>query len=218
MSYTLQAIKLKKHYGFQNRTKAINNVNLSIKHGEFVAIVGKSDSGKSTLFELFGALSVPTAGQVYVDGTCLADLSAQQLSDIRQEKIGYVYQSFNLIPYLNVWNNITMNKNVDAKYLNRVLDILKLNSKVYCLPDCLNSEEQQRVAIARSLISKPKLLIADEPTCNLDFNSEKQILTLLKQVNKSLNITVILFTFNCKIANYASRVLYLKDGKLYNSN
>ena len=199
--------------------KALDNVSFYVNEGEFVAIVGPSGSGKSTLLHIIGGIDRPTDGVVMVNGIDIYDLNENDLAIFRRKEVGLVYQFYNLIPILNVKENITLpilldGKKVDEVYLNELLEILNLKHRINHLPNELSGGEQQRVAIARALITKPSLLLADEPTCNLDSKSSLEILKLLKLSNQKYNQTIIMITHNQNLALYADRIITIDDGKI----
>lgn len=210
---------LTKVYGSKEiEVKALNNINLKINEGEFVVIVGKSGSGKSTLLHLMAGLETPTEGKIVIDGVDIASLSEKERSLMRREKIGLIFQSYNLIPILNVEENIklaTMNsKNKDEKYIEDIMDLLDIKSRRNHLPNQLSGGQQQRVAIARALVNKPAIILADEPTGNLDTKTEEEVLKLLKKSQKAYNQTIIMITHNLNIAKYADRVINIQDGNI----
>ena len=199
--------------------KALDNVSFYVNEGEFVAIVGPSGSGKSTLLHIIGGIDRPTDGVVMVNGIDIYDLNENDLAIFRRKEVGLVYQFYNLIPILNVKENITLpilldGKKVDEVYLNELLEILNLKHRINHFPNELSGGEQQRVAIARALITKPSLLLADEPTGNLDSKSSLEILKLLKLSNQKYNQTIIMITHNQNLALYADRIITIDDGKI----
>ena len=210
---------LTKVYGSKEiEVKALNNINLKINKGEFVVIVGKSGSGKSTLLHLMAGLETPTEGKIVIDGVDIASLSEKERSLMRRKKIGLIFQAYNLIPILNVEENIklaTMNsKNKDEKYIEDIMDLLDIKSRRNHLPNQLSGGQQQRVAIARALVNKPAIILADEPTGNLDTKTEEEVLKLLKKSQKAYNQTIIMITHNLNIAKYADRVINIQDGNI----
>ena len=190
MKNILETRELNKHYGKgENLVKAIDNTNLQIKEGEFVAIVGKSGSGKSTLLHMLGALDRPTSGKVFIDGKDIFELKDEPLAIFRRRKIGFIFQYYNLIPSLNVWENIVLpigldNQKVDEEFVEDILKTLGLEEKKKMLPNTLSGGQQQRVAIARALASKPAIILADEPTGNLDSKTEEEVITLFSHTFK----------------------------------
>ena len=210
---------LTKVYGSKEiEVKALNNINFKINKGEFVVIVGKSGSGKSTLLHLMAGLETPTEGKIVIDGVDIASLNEKERSLMRRKKIGLIFQAYNLIPILNVEENIklaTMNsKNKDEKYIEDIMDLLDIKSRRNHLPNQLSGGQQQRVAIARALVNKPAIILADEPTGNLDTKTEEEVLKLLKKSQKAYNQTIIMITHNLNIAKYADRVINIQDGNI----
>lgn len=216
----LQTKSLKKYYGKgKNLVKAIDNTNIEIKEGEFAAIVGKSGSGKSTLLHMIGGLDRPTDGKVIIDGKDIFSLKDEQLAIFRRRKIGFIFQYYNLIPSLNVWENIVLpigldNKSVDKNFINDIVNTLGLESKKQYLPNTLSGGQQQRVAIARALASRPSIILADEPTGNLDSKTSDEVMSLLKSMIKKYNQTLVMITHDEAIAQMADRVIYIEDGKV----
>ena len=214
----LQTTELKKYYGAKpNITRALDGVTLSIEKGEFVAIVGTSGSGKSTLLNMIGGLDVPTSGKVIVDGRELSTLKDEQLTIFRRRKIGFIFQNYNLVPVLNVYENIVLpveldGNKVDKKFMKEVVQMLGLEDKLNNMPNNLSGGQQQRVAIARSLINNPSILLADEPTGNLDSTTSKEVLHMFKDLNRQQGITVILVTHDPKIAAFTDRAINMADG------
>ena len=211
---------LKKYYGIEpNIVKAIDGIDFSVDEGEFLAIVGTSGSGKSTMLNLIGGLDVATEGSVAIRGEKLGDMKEEQLTIFRRRNIGFVFQNYNLIPMLNIKENITLpldldGKAVDQPYMNKVVDMLGLGDKLQNMPNQLSGGQQQRVAIARALITKPAILLADEPTGNLDSKTTRDVLILLENTNKELKQTIIMITHNLEIAKSLNRVLQIEDGKI----
>lgn len=208
---------LAKIYGKdETEVKALNSINIKINKGEFVAIVGKSGSGKSTLLHIMAGLETPTSGHVIIEDINISFLNEKQQSILRREKIGLIFQSYNLIPALTVEENIklpTINiNNKDDNYVDELMLLLSLNDRKEHLPHQLSGGQQQRVAIARALINKPSIVLADEPTGNLDTKSESEVLNLLKESQKKYNQTIIMITHNMNIAKYADRVIKIEDG------
>ncbi len=216
----LRVENLCKTYGKGNTlVKALDNVSFSVNKGEFVAIVGTSGSGKSTLLHILGGVDKPTKGKVYVDGEDVYKLNETNLAIFRRRQVGLIYQFYNLIPILNVKENITLpilldNKRVDEKYLNELIDTLGLKHRVNHLPNELSGGQQQRVSIGRALMNRPALLLADEPTGNLDSKSSKEIIELLKLSNQKYNQTIIMITHDYNLASHANRIITLEDGKI----
>lgn len=210
---------LTKVYGSKEiEVKALNNINFKINKGEFVVIVGKSGSGKSTLLHLMAGLETPTEGKIVIDGVDIASLSEKERSLMRRKKIGLIFQAYNLIPILNVEENIKLatmnNKNKDEKYIEDIMDLLDIKSRRNHLPNQLSGGQQQRVAIARALVNKPAIILADEPTGNLDTKTEEEVLKLLKKSQKAYNQTIIMITHNLNITKYADRVINIQDGNI----
>ena len=211
----LQTTELKKYYGAKpNITKALDGVNLSVEQGEFVAIVGTSGSGKSTLLNMIGGLDVPTSGKVIVDGRDLSTLKDEQLTIFRRRKIGFIFQNYNLVPVLNVYENIVLpveldGNKIDKKFMKEVVQILGLEDKLNNMPNNLSGGQQQRVAIARALVSKPAIVLADEPTGNLDSKTSSDVLGLLKVTSQKFHQTLVMITHNNEIAQLADRIMIL---------
>lgn len=216
----LRAENLTKIYGVgENKVVALDNVSFSVEKGEFVAIVGASGSGKSTLLHLLGGVDKPTSGTVYVDGKDIYKLSDDNLSIFRRRQVGLIYQFYNLIPILNAEENITLpleldNRKVDQKDLNDLLEVLGMSDRRRHLPNELSGGQQQRVSIGRALITKPAIVLADEPTGNLDSKSSDEIVSLLKRANKEYKQTIIMITHNLEIAAIADRIIELEDGHI----
>lgn len=212
--------ELKKYYPLGTHTvKALDGVNLTVKEGEFVAITGKSGSGKSTLLHMLGALDVPTSGEVYIDGKSLASMTREEQAVFRRRKVGVVFQSYNLIPDLSVYENIVLpieldGGYVDKAYIEEVLRQLKIEDKRDALPGTLSGGQQQRTAIARALSYKPAILLADEPTGNLDTQTSHDVMGLLKTVARKYQQTTILITHDMDVAQLSDRIVYMEDGKI----
>ena len=218
---TLIEVKnLNKIYGSgEAEVKALKNINLNIEQGEFVAIVGQSGSGKSTLLHLIGGVDIPSSGEVIIDGKNIYKLKEKELSILRRRKIGFVFQFFNLIPVLTAEENIEMpvlldNEKIDKKYMNELLRILGLEERKNNYPSQLSGGQQQRVSIGRALANKPSIILADEPTGNLDSKNSKEVLELLKYCTKKYNQTLILITHDINIAKSADRVITIEDGEI----
>ncbi len=216
----LRVENLTKIYG-KDTTKviALDNVSFSVQKGEFVAIVGASGSGKSTLLHLLGGVDRPTSGKVYIDGKDIYDFNDDKLAIFRRRQVGLIYQFYNLIPILNVEENITLplsldNREVDQKTLDEMLKLLGLQNRRNHLPNELSGGQQQRTSIGRALITNPTIILADEPTGNLDSKSSDEIVALLKKSNKELKQTIIMITHNMEIAKSADRILKIEDGRL----
>ena len=216
----LKVENLCKIYGKgENEVKAVDNVSFSVEKGEFVAIVGASGSGKSTLLHLLGGVDRPTSGKVFIDGEDIYKLSDDQLAIFRRRQVGLIYQFYNLIPILNVEENITLPCNLDGKQveqakLDELLKTLKLENRRKHLPNELSGGQQQRVSIGRAIINNPAIMLADEPTGNLDSKASEEIISLLRLSNKKYNQTVIIITHDEKIALEADRVITIDDGKI----
>jgi len=216
----LQASNLTKIYGSdENEVHALDGVNFSVEKGEFVAIVGTSGSGKSTLLHMLGGLDRPTGGSVEVDGKEIFSLKDEELTIFRRRKIGFVFQNYNLVPVLNVYENIVLpvqldGKTPDASYIDSIIETLDLERKLENLPNNLSGGQQQRVAIARALASKPAIILADEPTGNLDSKTSQDVLGLLKVTSQKYGQTIVMITHNEEIAQLADRIIRIEDGKI----
>ena len=211
---------LKKYYGEEpNVIRAVDDVDLSVNMGEFVAIIGTSGSGKSTLLHMIGGLDIPTAGSVFVREKELSEMKDEELSIFRRRNIGFVFQNYNLVPILNVYENIVLpveldGGTVDQGFMDEVVHVLGLEDKLKSMPNNLSGGQQQRVAIARALITKPAIVLADEPTGNLDSKSSTDVLGLLKLSGKKFSQTIIMITHNHDIALLADRVIRFEDGRI----
>ncbi|WP_066874516.1 ABC transporter ATP-binding protein [Clostridium mediterraneense] len=220
MKNILETINLNKYYGEgKNLVKAIDNTNIEIKEGEFVAIVGKSGSGKSTLLHMLGALDRPSSGKILIDGKDISDMKEEKLAIFRRRQIGFVFQYYNLIPSINVWENIILpigldSRKVDIEFINDILKTLGLEDKKNSMPNTLSGGQQQRVAIARALASKPSIILADEPTGNLDSKTEEEVLTLLKASARRYSQTIVMITHDEGISQMADRTINIEDGKV----
>ena len=216
----LQATDLKKYYGAEpNITKALGGVTLAIEQGEFAAIVGTSGSGKSTLLNMMGGLDIPTSGSIKVNGKELAELNDEQLTIFRRRNIGFIFQNYNLVPVLNVYENIVLpveldGDTVDKKFMDEVVRLLALGDKLNSMPGNLSGGQQQRVAIARALITKPAIVLADEPTGNLDSRTSSDVLELLKVTSSQFRQTLVMIIHNNEIAQLADRIVRIEDGKI----
>ena len=216
----LQTTDLKKHYGTEpNVTKALDGVTLSIEQGEFAAIVGTSGSGKSTLLNMMGGLDVPTSGSVKVKDKELAGLKDEQLTIFRRRNIGFIFQNYNLVPVLNVYENIVLpveldGDTVDQKFMDEVVRLLALENKLNSMPNNLSGGQQQRVAIARALVPKPAIVLADEPTGNLDSRTSADVMGLLKVTSSKFRQTLVMITHNNEIAQLADRIIRIEDGRI----
>ncbi|WP_108307987.1 MULTISPECIES: ABC transporter ATP-binding protein [Caryophanaceae] len=220
MSVILETNQLSKFYGTnKNQVKAVNNVSIKINRGEFVAIVGKSGSGKSTLLHMLGGLDMPTEGKVLLSGNDMYQMSEDQLAIFRRRKIGFIFQAYNLVSAINVWENIVLplgldGKKVDEVYANDIITTLGIENRIHNLPNTLSGGQQQRVAIARALITKPEILFADEPTGNLDSKTSDEVIGLLKMTAKKYGQTIVMITHDDEIAQVADRILIIEDGQV----
>lgn len=220
MMNVVETNKLKKYYGAgQNITKALDGVDVAIEQGQFVAIIGTSGSGKSTLLNMLGGLDNPSDGSVTIGGKELSKLDDDQLTIFRRRNIGFIFQNYNLVPTLNVYENIVLpieldGETVDKKYVENVIEILGLQEKLNNLPNNLSGGQQQRVAIARALAAKPAIILADEPTGNLDSKTSHEVMTLLKMTSQKFNQTTVMITHNYEIAQMADRIIRIEDGKI----
>ena len=216
----LRTENLKKYYGTgSNQVRALDGVNLEVERGEFLAIVRTSGSGKSTLLHMLGGLDYPTEGSVYVDDKDISRLKEDALCVFRRRKICFVFQSYNLVPVLNVYENIVLpieldGNTVDKTYVNQVVEVLGLADRLQSLPSQLSGGQQQRVAIARALATKPAILLADEPTGNLDSKTSQDVLGLLKVTGEKFGQTIVMITHNEEIAQLADRIIRIEDGKI----
>ncbi len=219
-SWIVETSNLKKYYRLgENTVKALDGVNFRVQEQEFVAIIGKSGSGKSTLLHMLGGLDTPTSGQVRVDGKNIAGFGREELTIFRRRKVGFVFQSFNLVPDLTVYENVVLpieldGRRIDREFTDEILQILQLSDRKQSLPMTLSGGQQQRVAIARALAAKPKMILADEPTGNLDSGTSHEVLGLLKVVAKRYAQTIILITHDNDIAQMADRIVHIEDGKI----
>lgn len=217
-SWIVKTKHLKKYYRLGTHTvKALDDVNFAVREQEFVAIIGKSGSGKSTLLHMIGGLDTPTSGEVYVGDQALGKLSKEQLTIFRRRKVGFVFQNYNLVPDLNVYENVVFpieldGKHIDREFVDEILELLKLDEKREALPNTLSGGQQQRVAIARAIASKPSIILADEPTGNLDTATSHDVMGLLKMVARQFRQTVILITHDQDIAQMADRIVRIEDG------
>lgn len=217
----LKCENLTKVYGNENaKTVALDNVSVTIGRGQFVSIIGASGSGKSTLLHLIGGVDKPTSGKVFINNTDIHQLTEDNLAAFRRKELGIIYQFYNLLPIMNVKENIILpcqldKRRVDKKELNDLIHILGLEDRITHLPNQLSGGQQQRVAIGRALINHPALILADEPTGNLDSKSSKEIIDLLKVSNRRYNQTILLVTHDEKIAKQADRIITIKDGKVF---
>ena len=220
MGVILETNQLCKFYGTgENQVKAVNHVNIQIQQGEFVAIVGKSGSGKSTLLHMLGGLDTPTSGSVILSDKDLYSMKEDQLAVFRRRKIGFVFQAFNLVPVLSVYENIVLplqldGRTIDEMYLNQIVEALGLQEKLQALPNQLSGGQQQRVAIARALAAKPAIILADEPTGNLDSRTSQDVMGLLKTTSSKFSQTIVMITHNEEIAQLADRIIRIEDGRI----
>lgn len=211
---------LVKHYNDGSTiVKAVDHTNLEVKKGEFVAIIGKSGSGKSTLLNLIGGLDRPDSGAIYIDGKNVFDMKDDELAVFRRRKIGFIFQSYNLIPSLNVWENVVLplgldNRKVDVAFIDELLQKIDIADKKKALPSMLSGGQQQRVAIARAIAARPAIILADEPTGNLDTKTELEVMSLLKNSVEAFGQTLIMITHDEAIAQMADRVIRIEDGRV----
>ena len=216
----LSVRNLKKYYNTgENTVKALDGIDLDICKGEFLAIVGTSGSGKSTLLHMLGGLDNPTSGEVIIDGRNISGLSRDELTVYRRRKIGFVFQNYNLLPLMNVYENIVLPIKLDGikpdnDYIEEILKLLKLEDKKYFMPNQLSGGQQQRVALARALAIKPAIILADEPTGNLDSRTSQDVLGLIKISSQNLAQTIVMITHNEEIAQMADRLIRIEDGKI----
>ena len=218
--YIVETKSLKKYYQMgENTVKALDGVDFRVKAREFVAIIGKSGSGKSTLLHMLGGLDEPTDGRVLIDGKILSGLKKEQLAILRRRKIGFIFQNYNLVPDLNVYENVVLpveldGRKVDEEYVSEILELLGLSKKKDAFPGNLSGGQQQRVAIARAVAAKPVIILADEPTGNLDSATSHEVLGLLKMAARQFSQTIILITHDRDIAQLADRIVHIEDGKI----
>ena len=216
----LQTRNLKKYYGKgETQVHALDGVNLEIESGKFVAIIGTSGSGKSTLLNMLGGLDTPTSGTVTIGNTELSGLKEEQLTVFRRRRIGFIFQNYNLIPTLNVWENIVFpiamdGQKPDKKFIEEIVGLLGLEQKIHSLPNNLSGGQQQRVAIARALASKPDIVLADEPTGNLDSRTSDNVIHLLQMTSQKFQQTIIMITHNPEIAQLTDQTIRIEDGKI----
>ena len=220
MDYILQTENLKKYYGTEpNITKALDGISIAAKQGEFISIIGTSGSGKSTLLNMLAGLEKPSSGSVRIRGREIAKMNDEQLTVFRRRNIGFVFQNYNLVPILNVYQNIVLpveldGNKVDQEYTNRIIHMLHLEEKLYNLPNNLSGGQQQRVAIARALAGKPAIILADEPTGNLDSKTSIEVMQLLKMTSTQFGQTLVMITHNPQLAQIADRMIRIEDGKI----
>ena len=220
----LKVENLKRYYKTNDlEVRALDGVSFDVEKGEFISIIGASGSGKSTLLHLLGGLDYPTSGKVLIDDTDIYVLKDDERTIFRRRNIGFVFQAYNLLPMLNVYENIIIpfgldGDKVDKKYVDSVIDILEISDQKYKMPNELSGGQQQRVAIARALVTKPSLILADEPTGNLDSKSSSQVVYLLKKINKELGNTILMITHDDAVAQAAEKTLRIEDGRLVGNN
>ena len=211
---------LKKYYGkVPNQTKAVNDISFSVQKGEFVSIIGSSGSGKSTLLNMLGGLDRLTSGDIYINNKKLGDMKDEELTIFRRRNIGFVFQNYNLVPILNVYENIVLpieldGMKIDEEYIDSIINTLGLNQKLTNMPNNLSGGQQQRVAIARAIATKPAIILADEPTGNLDSKTSMDVIGLLKMTSQKFNQTIVMITHNEEIAQLADRIIRIEDGKI----
>ncbi|WP_299995745.1 ABC transporter ATP-binding protein [uncultured Clostridium sp.] len=216
----LKTKNLVKIYGEEpNIVKALNNVNIEVNEGEFVAIIGTSGSGKSTLLNMLGGLDTPTNGETIINGKMISKMKDEELTIFRRRNIGFIFQNYNLVPILNVYENIVLpieldGLNIDKEYVDSIINILGLSKKLTNMPNNLSGGQQQRVAIARALATKPSIILADEPTGNLDSKTSMDVIGLLKTTSKRFNQTMLMITHNEEIAQLADRIIRIEDGNV----
>lgn len=220
MKAILETEDLVKYYGEgENQVRAIDHTSMQVQHGEFVAVVGRSGSGKSTLLHMLGGLDRPDSGKVYIEGRDIFALKDEQLAVFRRRKIGFIFQDYNLMPALNVWENIVLPIGLDGKKVKKdfVLDIVKsigMEDRLHAMPNQLSGGQKQRVAIARALAARPAIILADEPTGNLDSHTEMEVISILKSCVSKYGQTLVMITHDETIAQMADRVIVIADGKV----
>ena len=220
----LRAENVKKHYMMgENIVKALDGVSLNVERGEFVSIVGSSGSGKSTLLHILGGLDVATEGKVEISNIDISKMSSDELTIFRRRKIGFVFQNYNLVPLMNVYENIVLPIQLDGikpdeMFISEIIRLLGLEEKMYAMPNQLSGGQQQRVALARALATKPAIILADEPTGNLDSKTSQDVLGLIKMTSKKFCRTVVMITHNDEIAQMSDRIIRIEDGKIYGDN
>lgn len=223
-NWMVETRALKKYYKLgDNTVKALDDINFRVREQEFVAIIGKSGSGKSTLLHMLGGLDVPTSGEVCIAGRNIAGMNREELTIFRRRKVGFIFQSYNLVQDLNVYENIVLpvkldGKRVDRDFVEEIIQLLQLEDKKAALPSTLSGGQQQRVAIARALAAKPQIILADEPTGNLDSMTSHEVMGLLKVVTKRYAQTIILITHDQDIAQMADRIVRIEDGRIISGN
>ena len=219
MEYILETKNLKKYYGQEpNITKALDGIDVKVERGEFVSIIGTSGSGKSTLLNMLGGLDIPSSGSVKIRGKEIGKMNDEQLTVFRRRNIGFVFQNYNLVPILNVYQNIVLpieldGSTIDKTYVEEIIHLLHLEEKLDNLPNNLSGGQQQRVAIARALASKPAIILADEPTGNLDSKTSLEVMQLLKMTSTEFGQTLVMITHNPELAQIADRMIHIEDGK-----
>lgn len=220
MDYILETKNLKKYYGQEpNITKALDGIDVKVEPGEFVSIIGTSGSGKSTLLNMLGGLDIPSSGSVKIRGKEIGKMNDEQLTVFRRRNIGFVFQNYNLVPILNVYQNIVLpieldGNTIDRTYVDKIIHLLHLEGKLDNLPNNLSGGQQQRVAIARALASKPAIILADEPTGNLDSRTSLEVMQLLKMTSTEFSQTLVMITHNPELAQIADRMIHIEDGKI----
>ncbi len=220
MDYILETKNLKKYYGQKpNITKALDGIDVKVEPGEFVSIIGTSGSGKSTLLNMLGGLDIPSSGSVKIRGKEIGKMNDEQLTVFRRRNIGFVFQNYNLVPILNVYQNIVLpieldGNTIDRTYVDKIIHLLHLEEKLDNLPNNLSGGQQQRVAIARALASKPAIILADEPTGNLDSKTSLEVMQLLKMTSTEFGQTLVMITHNPELAQIADRIIHIEDGKI----
>lgn len=219
-NYILETKNLKKYYGQEpNITKALDGIDVKVEPGEFVSIIGTSGSGKSTLLNMLGGLDIPSSGSVKIRGKEIGKMNDEQLTVFRRRNIGFVFQNYNLVPILNVYQNIVLpieldGNTIDRTYVDKIIHLLHLEEKLDNLPNNLSGGQQQRVAIARALASKPAIILADEPTGNLDSKTSLEVMQLLKMTSTEFGQTLVMITHNPELAQIADRMIHIEDGKI----
>lgn len=219
--YILKVKDLKKYYGSDEAlVKALDGISLEIKQGDFVAIVGTSGSGKSTLLNMIGGLDNPSYGKIEIDGNEISNMSDEELTIFRRRQIGFIFQNYNLVPMLNVYENIVLpiqldGNSIDKEFIKEIIDLLGITSKVKTMPNKLSGGQQQRVAIARAISTKPSIILADEPTGNLDTRTSLEVMGLLKNTSRAFHQTIVMITHNEEIAQMADRIIRIEDGKIF---
>ena len=221
MESILKVKDLKKYYGSDEvLVKALDGVSLEINRGEFVAVVGTSGSGKSTLLNMIGGLDNPSYGKIEIDGNEISKMSDEELTIFRRRQIGFIFQNYNLVPMLNVYENIVLpiqldGNKIDKDFINEIINLLGITSKIKTMPNKLSGGQQQRVAIARAISTKPSIILADEPTGNLDTKTSLEVIGLLKNTSKAFNQTIVMITHNEEIAQMADKIIRIEDGKIF---